>query len=515
MLSGECDYVLTLNNRIVSLYRNEMLVFRTTLTSYKHDAVSVGIMGMHTKASDSSKITIDAGTELATMTNIKIYIGAYTSANGDAEDEDFGGEAPNDENLILALDNLADTSNSVTGDKAASIEKTPNCAYSKVNTDGTVQATEQQQWYRYGVVTDIPLTMSSQYVVTFKAKHFADDPSGNDVLAFIFTGTDWKNTQAIHYNEVNYFVADYKQWSTNAVNGDKVSQPNRMTEEVEYTLTLNRGMVSLYREGALVFATKMQSFKDDVLSIGLMGYKPTVPDVGTNISIMTDIKVYNAVFESDKVENGKTITFLNTDGTVLHTKDYIQRWIIKEFPKTTSASDGTVIKWFYKGTNTIVKSPYIVTDNAVIEARELTLALTDVKAAQCTAPADNTQSVRFIASAQTLQATNVGFVIEAKYKENVEGTEIIRTRKWEITSTKVYTSILATENGTVSTVTASELGGVYLTALSVNNVPTNIGQIDFYVTSFITVNDERITSGEPTVFTMVNGTFDNSISLLS
>ena len=113
------------------------------------------------------------------------------------------------------------------------------------------------------------------------------------------------------------------------------------------------------------------------------------------------------------------------------------------------------------------------------------------------------QSVRFLATLNSLQGTEVGFEVNAVYKDT-DGT--VRAREaWNVTSTAVYTHIKAkSPSGTVSDVTAEELGGTYLAALAVNGVP-NYEQVDFYVKAYVVVDGEKLYSGDETRFTLRSG----------
>ena len=129
---------------------------------------------------------------------------------------------------------------------------------------------------------------------------------------------------------------------------------------------------------------------------------------------------------------------------------------------------------------------------------------------QNTEAVENAQSVRFLATIHSLEASAAGFEINAKYLEET----VLKEKNWNVMTSHVYSMINATENGTVKTVSAGELGGTYLFAVSVDDVPTNIGQIDFYVKSYVVVNGEKVYS-EVASFTLNNGVFTTELSKLS
>lgn len=86
---------------------------------------------------------------------------------------------------------------------------------------------------------------------------------------------------------------------------------------------------------------------------------------------------------------------------------------------------------------------------------------------------NGTFSVRLVAVLQdTLDYERVGFKISANSGEMVS-----------YSCKSVYTTLLATENGKQTQLTAESLGGAYIYALSVNGIPTS-GTVTFTVTAF-------------------------------
>ena len=93
-------------------------------------------------------------------------------------------------------------------------------------------------------------------------------------------------------------------------------------------------------------------------------------------------------------------------------------------------------------------------------------------------PTDGVTSVRLIGIVNTLELEAVGFEIIATYRD-AEGTVHYGNDIVALSTGTVWSSVLA--NGNVS-VTAEELGGKYVYAVTINNVPVGEGvQVDFFV----------------------------------
>ena len=92
--------------------------------------------------------------------------------------------------------------------------------------------------------------------------------------------------------------------------------------------------------------------------------------------------------------------------------------------------------------------------------------------------------------------SKVGFVVVANYAN-------INTKCTAAASNKIYSSI--TENTATSTnaLTATELGGDYIYALAIKNIPANAGDVTFTVTPYYVAADgTTVVYGANTVFTV-------------
>ena len=216
--------------------------------------------------------------------------------------------------------------------------------------------------------------------------------------------------------------------------------------------------------------------------------------------IMLAAMPFNAIAYSGHSVANTNIQFVK-DGVVLESVSAKADDLITSFPEINVARNQTVV-WFYKDTNTVVTAPYTVCDDAIIEARIFDKSFSKVVAMQYTDinAVTNTQSVRFIATLQSLEGSEAGFEVIARYIEN----GVLQEKRGVIKTTHVYSKINATENGSVTSVSATELGGIYVCALAIDDVPTNVGQIDFYVKSYVVMNGETFYS-EQAVVAIHNG----------
>ena len=129
---------------------------------------------------------------------------------------------------------------------------------------------------------------------------------------------------------------------------------------------------------------------------------------------------------------------------------------------------------------------------------------------------ENTQNIRFVSVAPNANGTAFGYEITARYTENGSS----RTVRYSaadgdaaLEGNTVYRSVLAGAYGTQ--VTAQELGSqlptpiadpVGLFAVSIENVPTNIGDITFWVRTYVKNGDALMDKSGATGVSVTNGT---------
>ncbi len=462
-----------------------------------------------------------AGTKLVSMKNISVYYGLKIQNRAPVEGEQ-----------ILHMDNLAgdglqsDFGYTYKRNGAQNVNLAADEGDVNEGIYGVADTNGGKAWYLYGGQTSIPLDENSKYTIEFyMRKDFASLNAG-----FVWSFTANNNAQGLYYypnSLTTYHGYEIGCYHKQDGGTGTYSCTNLWTAYADkdgytrFTIEIDGYMATAYVGGKAIgtynyddpSSTKVNAkWNSSTLSLAAKGKRfPEVPEFEENGRLVSvkDINVYYG-----NVAQNSHVSFLYGD-TTLTTQSYAPGSVIETFPTVPDITleSGQTLFWFYKHTNVLVQTPYTVLGDATLEARICDKNSIRVAAAQYTeANADTkTQSVRFIATLFSLDAESAGFRIEAKYMEN----GVLKTKTWIRESTTVYSEIKARQtSGTVESVTAEELSGLYLLALSVDDVPTDAGQIDFYVTGFVVVNGETVES-EVKTFTMVEGVYDADAGLMS
>ena len=356
-----------------------------------------------------------------------------------------------------------------------------------------------------GISTNLKLDENSKYTIEM-TMNFAD--SGRAVIGF--DGDDMSMMHGIYFNKTS-LRTNYSLTSavTNTLDKYTISKTSftSTNDKNDHLLRfeINGNVISVYIDGTKygtidfgesTASTTAPAGLNSPLSIAITALPSNSIDANKTIIQVKDVSIYAGNVAGPKVsyedENGNSLGVLPVEiGDV-----------ITEIPEV-AAHEGKVVKWFHKGTNIIVSTPYTVpTASVVLVAKVIDTSEIKVAGMQYTAVSNsNTQSIRFVATIHTLQAEETGFVVTAKYMES----GILKEKEFKVSSKTVYTAITANESGTVKSVTAGELGGTYLVAISVDDVPTNIGQIDFYVTALLKISDTRTVESAQVSFSMKDG----------
>ena len=89
-------------------------------------------------------------------------------------------------------------------------------------------------------------------------------------------------------------------------------------------------------------------------------------------------------------------------------------------------------------------------------------------------------SIRFVASIPKLEYSEAGFSIALNYTENGLPVEKSLNKKCRT----AYEALTANAAGDIQKITASDMGGAYLLALTIDEIPQSIGKIDFTVRAY-------------------------------
>lgn len=215
----------------------------------------------------------------------------------------------------------------------------------------------------------------------------------------------------------------------------------------------------------------------------------TQPKTNDPMFELKDISIYAGVVDLEKVEVPQFVTFENDKGTVLSEELITDGSLtLTSFPEVKSTN---TIVWVNKETGKIVEAPTAEKPLTVTEATTLVYyerrtndsVLLDV---QYSTVENGKQDIRFLGGVYNTKCKGVGFEITARYK-NTSG-EIVEMF-YRKSGTAVFDSIKATENGTMKNSTAYDLGAYYVYGFVLEDVPTDLGQIDFVIKTFKVIGD--------------------------
>lgn len=512
------DYIIVIDKMTVTIYCDNVKLYTSSVPNFTGASAENG-SPLLTLGLTGYNQTSAVGNDVATMTDIKVYSGPYSNVVNNYTDGD----------TLLTMDTIFDAStvrtnfedltvtdvtrqNLYDNDDTAIIDpnRTSDSVY--VNQDGA-ESTGAEAWTLAGVNTNLPLNANTKYTIEYYIKEYGD-LSGN--IAFCWAYSANNNAQGFFYYPAT--IGGIKGWAGDTygrLSGAKYPTDNegytRYVVEIDgYNAT---AYIAGVRIGTLDFSKGgTDTYSSNTLTLIMKGHTFAANRDGSQ----PYVSVKNITVKAGNVETANTVEFAH-NGTVIDTvvSDVnVEKNVIETFPDVEIA-EGKLLKWFIKDTDIIVNAPYEITGDVTIEAREIDPYDIKVAGAQLSLAEGNLKSVRFIASLHSLQASETGFKISAKYKianeDNAETAEVdetaVQNKTWDdIKSSVVYSSITTNTNGTIKSVTAEELGGTYLTALEVYNVPANYAQIDFLVSAYIVVDGEEIIS-DSVIISLVNGSF--------
>ena len=137
---------------------------------------------------------------------------------------------------------------------------------------------------------------------------------------------------------------------------------------------------------------------------------------------------------------------------------------------------------------TLATCVFAMNVSAATETTETT-SVVDFVGHQRTVAVTDTYGIRLVGTVNDLSPKAVGFDIAIIHEDGSMGT-------YSDEVTTVYKSINGQVNGTTTAITAEELGGEYIFAITINNIPTDKGFIGFLGSAYyIDANDNKV-SGE-------------------
>lgn len=144
-------------------------------------------------------------------------------------------------------------------------------------------------------------------------------------------------------------------------------------------------------------------------------------------------------------------------------------------------------------------------DNVTADAADLVGAQVSKETANDTA--DTKYAVRFVATVDSDAYAKAGFIVSAR---NADGSV---AKTWTVDTCTLHDQIIGSTATGTETYTAEELGGKYLIALTVNDIPKSIASLTFTAEAFTVSQDGYYTyySGQGSIVATVAA--DNTVSL--
>ena len=221
-------------------------------------------------------------------------------------------------------------------------------------------------------------------------------------------------------------------------------------------------------------------------------------------------------FFPDDPNAAKFVEFRNAEGTLISKAEFDgDTYTVTELP-TVEGADMSKMIWKNVGSGAIIEEGTVLSQSAIVFLTEIRTKQNEVLGIQLGNAVDGKQNIRFIGGVYYAEPEcfGIGFEITFKYKD--ESGEIVE-RYYESTLHTVYTSIDATVDGNIKNVSAKELGANYLFALVLEDVPTDLGQLDVTVTTFKAYGAKllRYRDDSTVTFSILNGAVDSTLAPLS
>lgn len=350
--------------------------------------------------------------------------------------------------------------------------------------------------------------------------------SGNNTVGFSFFDAASEFCYGGNFAAANNTT--YKDWSVEAKVYEDIdpdtSDPSKSNVKIEFdtlakTITcyvLDAETQTFVRAKSLSFSPSVRCTSDQTARI----LNPLVYVYAYNNytnAMLKDFKVVKGLSVSggdsaplmELVIDGKTqpLQFVTADTRLpaITEKDYYTAvYQLADGTVVTDASDLELTPGYNRVELTTVYTPEPIAGDAQVELRGIQ---------SLAEPTGETTAVRLIGIVNTLDLEAVGFEILAIYRD-ADGTVHEASDFVAVSTDTVYNSVLA-DGGNV-TMTAEELGGKYVYAVAINNVPVGENvQVDFFVMPYSVaagledIEDNR-NYGQDQTISFVNGKYDVS-----
>lgn len=380
-----------------------------------------------------------------------------------------------------------------------------------------VSAASGDKWFGYVSKTNIPLTAESHYVFTYTAQYFSPIVlMGFSFLAFNNPNKnanirDQALTAFFDQRTANSFPYIYLQsnWANyNSSTGIKHEEAgitaDQLYQENDFVIAIDGWNVSLYMNQEYLGTLSCEGWKNysPYLAMGTCLLSRTGATQNAQIASFSNIKLYEGTYELYK-----TVTF---GGAVTGSRTCTVGNTVGELPAVSTAEDEVAV-WCLGDTDRVVDASFVVKKAVTLNAIVYKKSASKVYGIQVTTPSENKQGVRFVSILQSLEGQGAGFEIIAKYKNGED--PVVTSDPYELTTHYVYSSITAIAGGLPTTVKATDMGGSYVMAIAIDDVPTDM-RVDFLVRSFVVVDGNKVYS-DTVVFKLSGGSVDQALEALS
>ena len=162
------------------------------------------------------------------------------------------------------------------------------------------------------------------------------------------------------------------------------------------------------------------------------------------------------------------------------------------------------IRFQAPGNLSVTSNTTISMDNLYLENTVGKINVVGAQASIETDAADERFAVRFIATIDSRDYLKAGFAIKATTADNT-------VKEWSLDTCTAYDSIIANDAAGTAKYTAQDLGGKYLIAVTIDNIPKSVGSVTFDLSAFCGDAANTFTSGIVDVVATVNA--DGTVTL--
>ena len=290
-------YMITIDGFDVSLYIDGQAMGTMVLPADYWGLGTNVALGVRSRAN-----TTGAGSEVAVMKNIKVYEGGVVEQPINA--------------LLLDIDNLADNTNAVEDSSYTYTSENAQIQYDKEYVDGdTLRVSEGLgggQWASFVGHTNLPLTATSKYIITFDAKMIANFNYGGFVFSApgsIGNITYNNTTYGVYlgYGEQEAYLAPGMKWWEEVPSSNQFSYGSSVNvkEQQSYIITIDGFNVGFYINGKQIgVMTLPQDYYglNDYLALGVRSRCDT-SEANQAFAEMKNIKVYSGELQYADVNN--------------------------------------------------------------------------------------------------------------------------------------------------------------------------------------------------------------------